>query len=539
MTAPLLFELSAPGCCATPAPPCDVPERHAAQLVPPALLADRDLDLPEVSEIDLVRHYTHLAQRNWSVDGTFYPLGSCTMKYNPKRNERLAARPGFSQVHPLAGENQSQGMLRLMWELQRMLGEIAGLPHVTLQPAAGAHGELTSLLMIAAYHRHHEAEHAPASAEGQGGVPRIVGHSAGGPENGGRPQRKDIKGSDPILPPPGRAAAVVSQPCSRTTVLIPDSAHGTNPASAHIAGFQPRTVASDPRGNVDLKDLAAKLDRTVAALMITNPNTLGLFDEHLRQVVDAVHAAGALVYLDGANMNALLGVARPGDFGVDIMHFNTHKTFSTPHGSGGPGAGPVACSEALAPFLPTPVVVERAGEYQLDQDRPLSIGRVHAFHGNVGVLVRAYAYLRTLGAAGLRRATEHALLNANYVLARLRGHYHVPYDRPCMHECVLSAGRQAAKGVHALDIAKRLIDYGFHPPTIYFPLIVPEALMIEPTETESKRTLDAFIAAMVKIAEEAETDPQAAAEAPATTDICRPDEVAAARKPNVRWRPIE
>jgi len=501
VSEPLLFEKNAPGSCAAPFPACDVPERRPSELIPRALLAGPP-DLPEVPEVELVRHYTRLAQQTWCVDATFYPLGSCTMKYNPKRHERLAALPGFSQTHPLAGEALSQGLLRLMWDLQRYLGEIAGLPAVSLQPAAGAHGELTSLLMIAAYFR----------------------LRAGG---------GDLFGGE------SRGATVTRRPSRRATILIPDSAHGTNPASAHTAGFRPVTVASDPNGNVDLDDLTAKLDHTTAALMITNPNTLGLFDEHIEAVVDAVHAAGALVYLDGANMNALLGLARPGDFGVDLMHFNTHKTFSTPHGSGGPGAGPIACTDALAPFLPVPVVVERQGAYALEEDRPFSIGRVHAFHGNVGVLVRAYAYLRTLGAAGLKRASQHAVLNANYLLARLRDRYDLPYDRRCMHEFVLSASRQAARGVHAIDIAKRLLDYGFHPPTIYFPLIVPEALMIEPTETESKPTLDAFAEALLAIADEAESNPESFAEAPRTTRLSRLDEVAAARKLNVRWRPPE
>ena len=502
MSEALLFEKDTPGASAAILPPCDVPQRPPGKVIPRALLSEKPPDLPEVSEVELVRHYTRLAQRNWCVDTTFYPLGSCTMKYSPKRHERLAALAGFTQAHPLAGDALSQGLLRLMWELGRYLGEIAGLPNVSLEPAAGAQGELTGLLMIAAFYR-----------ERDGGGDLFGGET--------------------------RAATLARRPSRRNTVLIPDSAHGTNPASAHIAGFRPVTVASDARGNVDLEDLARNLGDTTAALMITNPNTLGLFDERIGEVVAAVHRAGALVYLDGANMNALLGLARPGDFGVDLMHFNTHKTFSTPHGSGGPGAGPIACTDALAPFLPVPIVVERQGAYSLEENRPFSIGRVHAFCGNVGVLVRAYAYLRTLGADGLKRASQHAVLNANYLLARLRERYDRPYDRPCMHEFVLSASRQAAKGVRAIDIAKRLLDYGFHPPTIYFPLIVPEALMIEPTETESRQTLDAFAEALMAIADEAEKDPASFAEAPRTTALSRLDEVAAARRPNVRWRPTE
>ena len=497
VSEPLLFEKSRPGAPqAVCFPACDVPEKRLGDLLPRALLADAPPPLPEVPEGELVRHYTHLAHRNWSVDSTFYPLGSCTMKYNPRRNERFAALAGFAQTHPLADEALNQGWLRLMWELQRALGELTGLPNVSLQPAAGAHGELTSLLMIAAFFRH-------------------------------RAEGGDLFGSE------SRGATITRRPSARSVVLIPDSAHGTNPASAHIAGFRPVTVSSDGRGNVDLDDLSAKLGPQVAALMITNPNTLGLFDEHIREVVEMVHGAGAFVYLDGANMNALVGLSRPGDFGVDIMHLNLHKTFSTPHGSGGPGAGPIAASDALAPFLPVPVVVERQGVYAL------SIGRVHAFFGNAAVLVRAYAYLRTLGAAGLKRVSQHAILNANYLLARLRERYQVPCDRPCMHEFVLSAKPQAERGVHALDIAKRLIDFGFHPPTIYFPLTVPEALMIEPTETESKTTLDAFAEALLKIADEAESDPEAFALSPRRTPVSRLDEVAAARKPDLRWRPPE
>jgi glycine dehydrogenase subunit 2 len=412
-----------------------------------------------------------------SVDTHFYPLGSCTMKYNPKRNERLAGLPGMIDLHPLQPEQTLQGMLRLLWECQQMLAEIAGLPAVSLQPAAGAHGEMTALLVASAFFRDQ-------------GEPRSV-------------------------------------------VLIPDGAHGTNPASATMAGFRSQAVKSTDAGAVDLEDLAAKLDRQTAVLMVTNPNTLGIFESQIGRITQMVHEAGGLVYLDGANMNAILGITRPGDFGADLMHYNPHKTFSGPHGGGGPGAGPIAVTEELGPYLPAPIVVEDGGRYRLDDDRPKSIGRVRSFFGNTGVLVRMYCYLVSHGPEGLRRVAENAVLGANYLLARVKHILPVPHGERCMHEFVASPARlKAERGVSAMDIAKRLLDYGLHAPTVYFPLIVREAMMIEPTETESKATLDAFAEALFRITEE---DPELLHDAPHTTPISRPDEVAAARKPVLRW----
>jgi glycine dehydrogenase subunit 2 len=477
----LLFELSRRGRRAARWPQCDVPVPPAEALLPAEALAERPPPLPEVSEPEVVRHFTNLSTLNMAVDTHFYPLGSCTMKYNSKRNERLAGLSGLAEVHPLAPEATVQGLLRLLGELAQMLAEISGLPGVSLQPAAGAQGELTALLVAAAYFRH----------QGQ----------------------------------------------RRTKVLAPDSAHGTNPASARMAGFEFVTVRSRPDGTVDLDDLAAKLDPQVAVFMITNPSTLGLFDPQVAQIAQRVHALGGLVYLDGANMNAILGKARPGDFGADMMHFNPHKTFSGPHGGGGPGAGPICVAAPLAPYLPVPVVVEREGRYYLDEDRPLSIGRVRSFFGNVGVLVRAYCYLRTHGPDGLRQVAEHAVLNANYLLSRVAELMSVPMGRRCMHEFVASAAAlKKQKGVSAMDVAKRLLDYGFHAPTVYFPLTIPEALMIEPTETESKQTLDAFADALARILAE---PPELLHEAPHTTPVSRPDEVQAARHPVLKWTPSE
>lgn len=474
----LLFELSKPGCCAVQLPACDVPTKPVSELLPPGSLSDTLLPLPELSEPDVVRHFVNLSTKNMSVDANFYPLGSCTMKYNPKRNERLVALDGLAGLHPYQPESTVQGMLALLYESQQMLAEIAGLPAVSLQPAAGAHGEMTSLLVAAAYFRDRR-EH-------------------------------------------------------RTTVLIPDAAHGTNPASAAMAGFQVVTVKSTPDGFVDIDDLAAKLSGETAVFMITNPNTLGLFEPRIEQIAKMVHNVGGLVYLDGANMNAILGIARPGDFGADLMHFNPHKTFSGPHGGGGPGAGPIAVAERLGPFLPSPIVVKQADAYHLDYNRPKSIGRVRGFLGSVGVLVRMYGYLRSHGPEGLRRIAEDAILNANYLLSQLDGALPVPNGNRCMHEFVASAEQlKSQRGISAMDIAKRLLDHGFHAPTVYFPLIVHEALMMEPTETEGKATLDAFAAAIKEIvAESAEM----LHDAPHTTPICRPDEVTAARKPVLRWR---
>ena len=477
---PLLFELSQPGHNPGRLPEVDVP---AADL--PVELTRADLPLPEVSEIDLVRHFTRLSQLNFSVDTHFYPLGSCTMKYNPRVNDWAATLPGFLMLHPYQPEATTQGALRLLYELQQDLGAIAGLPGVTLQPSAGAHGELTGVLIIMAYHR----------------------------------ARGDEK---------------------RTRILVPDSAHGTNPATAAMVGYSVTHIPTDARGNLDLDTLRAEMDDTVAGIMLTNPNTLGLFEENILTVTSLIHERGGLVYCDGANMNAVLGITRPGDLGCDILHYNLHKTFSVPHGGGGPGAGGTAVRADLAPFLPTPVVARRddasGPEYYLDYDRPHSIGRIRAFYGNFGNAVRGYTYIRSLGPDGLRAVSENAVLNANYIRARLTGVYDLPYDRICMHEAVFSGRQQAKLGVRTLDIAKRLIDFGIHPPTVYFPLIVEEALMIEPTETETRATLDTFIEAMTRIAREAQETPDLVKEAPHTTPISRPDDVAAARKPVVRWQ---
>ena len=475
---PLLFELSNPGCRAVRLPACDVPQRPLADLLPAGAIVEQPLPLPELSEPDVVRHFVNLSTRNMSVDANFYPLGSCTMKYNPKRNERLAALPGMADLHPYQPEATLQGILALLHQAQHMLAEIAGLPAVSLQPAAGAHGEMTALLVAAAYFRDRKQD--------------------------------------------------------RSVVLIPDGAHGTNPASATMAGFRVVPVKSTPEGFVDLDQLAARLDDQTAVFMITNPNTLGLFEPRIERIAAMVHQAGGLVYLDGANMNAILGITRPGDFGADLMHFNPHKTFSGPHGGGGPGAGPIAVAERLAPFLPVPVVVKDGRGYHLSYNRPKSIGRVRSFFGNVGVLVRMYCYLRSHGPDGLRQIAEDAVLAANYLLSRVKNVLPVPHGDRCMHEFVASAARlKAERDVSAMDVAKRLLDYGFHPPTVYFPLIVREAMMIEPTETESKATLDAFAAALEQIVEES---PELLHAAPHGTPICRPDEVKAARQPVLMWK---
>ncbi|MGF1579263.1 MAG: aminomethyl-transferring glycine dehydrogenase subunit GcvPB [Gemmataceae bacterium] len=474
----LLFEISQPGRRAHRLPQCDVPVGEANELLPGNTLAASPPPLPEVSELDIVRHFVNLSTRNMAIDTNFYPLGSCTMKYNPKRHERLAALPGMANVHPLQDDGASQGMLKMLFEMQRFLGEIAGLPAVSLQPAAGAQGELTALLVAAKYF-------------------------------------KDKKEN-------------------RTRVLIPDSAHGTNPASAAIAGFDSVTIKSNSRGLVDLDDFKSKLDDRTAVFMITNPNTLGLFDDQIKTITDAVHDQGGLVYLDGANMNAILGKTRPGDFGADMMHYNVHKTFTGPHGAGGPGSGPIAVRDFLGPFLPSPVIVKDGSNFRLDYDRPQSIGRVRSFFGNVGILLRGYCYIRTLGADGLRQLSEMAVLNANYLLALLKDHYEVPHGDRCMHEFVASARQlKREKRISAMDIGKRLLDYGFHAPTVYFPLVVAEALMIEPTETESKQTLDAFAEVMIRIKDE---DPEILHTAPHTLPIQRPDEVKAVKEPILLWQ---
>ena len=494
MSEPLIYELSRPGRCACFLGELEVPRAE----LPEEWLRGDDLLLPEVSEVDLVRHYVRLSHLNYGVDVGFYPLGSCTMKYSPKVNEEASRLGGFAQTHPYQDPDTVQGNLCLMWALQTYLQELSGFAAVSLQPAAGAHGEFTGILIMRAH----------LLARGQGG---------------------------------------------RNRILIPDSAHGTNPASTTMSGLEVVQLKSDRRGNVDLDDLRAHLDERVVGLMLTNPNTLGLFDEHVQEIARLVHEAGGLLYGDGANFNALMGIAKPAALGFDVMHFNLHKTFSTPHGGGGPGSGPVGVTAELARYLPGPIV-----ERQLDADTcrcsegeehdqlcyryrlvwpEASIGRVKAFYGNFGVMIKAYTYIRMLGAEGLRQASRDAVLNANYLQARLKKVYPLPYDRPCMHEFVLEGRLAQAPGVRALDISKRLMDYGFHPPTNYFPLIVHEALMIEPTETESKETLDAFVDAMLKIAEEAVTEPETLHEAPHVTPIGRLDEVRAAREPRLRWKP--
>ncbi len=478
-----LFERSRPGRGGgkIPSPPDDALERipaTARRTAPPRL--------PELSEAEVVRHYVNLSQLNYAIDTGFYPLGSCTMKFNPKLNEWAARLPGFAQLHPMAPDATAQGTLQLLWELEQALMAISGMHAVTLQPAAGAQGELTGILMIRAHHR----------ATGQ---------------------------------------------ADRDEVLVPDSSHGTNPATASMAGYRTVTVPSAADGGVDIDAFKAALGPRTAAVMITNPSTLGLFEARIGELLDAVHAAGALAYMDGANLNAIMGRFKPGEAGFDVMHFNVHKTFSTPHGGGGPGAGPVGVGETLAPYLPTPRILrDEDGTFRLEGwgERPTSIGRMRSFVGNTGVLVRAYAYIRAHGASGLREVSDDAVLAANYLKSRLAGAYDIPYDRPCKHEFVASAATiKAQTGVRTLDIAKRLIDYGYHPPTIYFPLIVEEGMLIEPTETESVETLDAFADALIAIAAEAVSDPGLVTSAPHDAPVRRLDEATAARHPNLRWRP--
>lgn len=478
----LIFDLSKPGCRGAVLPGLDVPSTEVGKLLPASALAPVPPKLPEVTEPQVVRHFVNLSQQNMSVDTHFYPLGSCTMKYNPKRNERAAAMPAFAEVHPYQPESSKQGMLEMLYELQEILKEISGLEACSLQPAAGAHGELTALLVAAAYFRDIDEQ--------------------------------------------------------RTKVLVPDNAHGTNPASAAMAGFESVTVKTNIDGGVCMEDFHAKLDDSIAVFMITNPNTAGIFEPNMRQIADEVHARGGLIYLDGANMNAILGKARPGDFGADMQHYNPHKTFSGPHGGGGPGAGPICVAEKLADYLPAPIVVKQPTgnntqkttcRYVLDYNRPKSIGRVRAFFGNTGVLLRAYCYIRTHGPEGLRAVSENAVLNANYLLGKVKHFLPVPQGERCMHEFVGSASNlKSDRGITAMDIAKRLLDYGFHAPTVYFPMTVKESIMIEPTETESKETLDAFAEVLETIVgEEAEL----LHTAPHTTKISRPNEVQAARQP--------
>jgi glycine dehydrogenase subunit 2 len=481
MNEPLIFERSTPGRQGVSLPPDDLPEYDIASVLPGKFMESSPPSLPEVSEGILVRHYTNLSKKNFCIDTHFYPLGSCTMKYNPKINETLAALEAFTHTHPYQPTGMLQGILTIAYELGEMLKELTGLHGVSLQPSAGAHGELTSLMIIKAYF-----------------------------------EQKGEK---------------------RTTILIPDTAHGTNPASSSRCGFQARQISSDIRGRIDLAALRSVLTSEIAALMVTNPNTLGLFEDQIAEICDAVHQHGGLVFLDGANFNAILGIVRPADFGADLMHINLHKTFSTPHGGGGPGAGPIVVRDFLAPFLPVPTLEKQGGQIILQYNRPQSIGKVKSFLGNIGVMIKAYCYIRMLGAEGLKMVSEHAVLNANYLLKRLRDIFDVPYDDHCMHEFVVSAKNQKQKGIRALDIAKKLLDEGFHPPTVYFPLIVPEALMIEPTESESKETLDQFADALQRIVEMADSDLRAILEAPLTTPVSRLDEYAAARTPILRWMP--
>jgi glycine dehydrogenase subunit 2 len=477
----LIFEKSSPGKKAYKLPPLDVPEVDAAQLL--GKQAREDLgQMPEVSEIEIIRHYTRISTWNYAVDHGMYPLGSCTMKYNPRVNEAVARLTGLAEAHPYQPERISQGALRILKMLSEQLIEITGMDAITLQPAAGAHGELTGILLVRAYL-----------------------------ESQGNPRKK---------------------------VLIPDSAHGTNPATAAICGYAVENLKSNAAGMVDIASLVAQVNEDVAALMLTNPNTLGVFEQEIHKIAEVLHAKGALLYMDGANMNALVGKVRPGDFGVDVMHLNLHKTFSTPHGGGGPGSGPVACKKVLEPFLPIPALVTKPdGTLGFDYNRPQSIGRVRMFYGNFGMHVRALAYIMANGPDGLRQTTEDAVLNSNYIRKKLEGVYDLPYKTPTMHEVVFSDRLQAPKGIKTGDIAKRLIDYGFHPYTVSFPLVVHGALMIEPTESESKESLDLFIEAMKDIAEEVEEHPEIVAEAPHNTRISRLDETMAARKPILRWKP--
>jgi len=476
----LIFELSVPGRSTNLLPECDVDETEISEMIPLSFLREGEIDLPELGEVDVVRHFTHLSQKNYGVDSGFYPLGSCTMKYNPKINEEVSKLDGFMKVHPYQPEKTVQGCLELLYKTDKFLSEITGMDRFSLQPAAGAHGEMAGLMIIKAYHEH----------------------------NG------DYK---------------------RTKIIVPDSAHGTNPASAAAVGFNVVEVKSNDRGGIDIDALKDLMDDEIAGLMLTNPNTLGLFDENIDIIAQIVHEAGGLLYYDGANANAIIGISRPGDMGFDVVHLNLHKTFSTPHGGGGPGSGPVGVKRQLVPFLPKPVVEYDNGRYYFDYDRPLSIGKIKSFYGNFLVVVKAYAYILSLGAEGLKKVSEAAVLNANYIKEKLKKYFHLPYDRTCMHEVVFSGQWQKEYGVSTLDIAKRLLDFGYHPPTIYFPLIVREAFMVEPTETESKETLDEFINTMIEIANEAEKETEKLHNAPLNTPVQRLDEAKAARSPVLKY----
>jgi glycine dehydrogenase subunit 2 len=476
----LIFEISKEGRQGYKLPPCDVESTDIRYMIPEDLLGKKDISLPEVSEVDVVRHFTLLSNRNYGLDAGFYPLGSCTMKYNPKINEDMASIPNFTGIHPYQNEKTVQGSLQLMYELSEKLAEVCGMDQVSLQPAAGAHGELAGLMIIKAFH-----------------------------ENKGDFKRKKI--------------------------IIPDSAHGTNPASANVVGFETVEIKSNEKGGVDLESLKSILNEEIAGLMLTNPNTLGLFDENIVEISKLVHEAGGLVYYDGANLNAIMGTARPGDMGFDVVHMNLHKTFSTPHGGGGPGSGPVGVKKELIPYLPVPIIEKKEEDFTLNYDNPLSIGKIKSFYGNFGVLVRAYCYILSMGNEGLKKASEMAVLNANYMKSRLKDCYYLPIDRVCKHEFVLGGLEQGLSEVTTLDIAKRLLDYGYHPPTIYFPLIVDNAIMIEPTETESLETMDAFIEAMISISKEARENPKLLKMAPYTTQVRRLDEVKAARNPVLKY----
>jgi glycine dehydrogenase subunit 2 len=476
----LIFELSKPGRTAYTLPACDVPDIALNDLIPDDLLRKSELELPEVSEVDTVRHYTLLSNKNYGVDTGFYPLGSCTMKYNPKINEDMAAMSKFQNLHPYQSEETVQGALELMHDLSNMLAEITGMEAVSLQPAAGSHGELVGLMIIKAYH-----------------------------ESRGDKARKKI--------------------------IVPDSAHGTNPASASVAGFEVVEIKSNTEGAIDIESLKAALSGEVAGLMLTNPSTLGLFEKNIVEIAELVHEAGGLLYYDGANMNAIMGITRPGDMGFDVVHLNLHKTFSTPHGGGGPGAGPVGVKKELIPFLPVPIIEKNKDKYELIYDKPLSIGKIKNFYGNFGVLVRAYTYILSMGRDGLKKVSEMAVLNANYIKEKLKEHYYLPIDLICKHEFVLGGLNKGDHIVATIDIAKRLLDYGYHPPTVYFPLIVDSAIMIEPTETESLETIDAFIETMIKVAVEGRENPDLLKNAPYSTPVRRLDEVRAARNPVLRW----
>ena len=481
---PTIFELSSPGRTGFSLPECDVPEQPLEDLVPSSLRRQSEAMLPELSELQVVRHFTRLSQLNYSIDGGFYPLGSCTMKYNPKLHEKVASDPRWAALHPHQPDATAQGVLAMLYHLQQFLCAVGGMDSFTLQPAAGAHGEHTGLMIIRAYHES-RGEH-------------------------------------------------------RTEVLVPDGAHGTNPASAVAAGYKVVQVRSNAEGRVDVEELRRLVGPQTAALMLTNPNTCGLFESEIGEIARIVHAAGGRLYYDGANLNAIVGTTRPGDMGFDVVHFNLHKTMTTPHGGGGPGTGPVGVKAHLAPFLPVPLIerVEEKGAigYRLTSDRPQSIGRVRSFFGNVGLLLRAYTYVRSMGPDGLAQASRDAVLNANYLRARLKDAWEVPFPGNCMHEFVLSGKRQKRLGVKTLDVAKRLLDYGYHPPTVYFPLVVEECLMVEPTETEDRATLDAFAQAMLQINREIEEGLDVVKQAPHSTPVTRIDEALAARKPNLRWR---